>query len=79
MYPTIKSGQFVVVRKKLPVNPVGKLIVFENQGLLKIKRIKKLDHNNFWVVGDNPEFSQDSRHFGAVSKQVVKGFVIKVI
>ncbi len=79
MFPTIKSGQFVVVRKKPPVNPIGKLIVFENQGLLKIKRIKMSDHNNFWVLGDNLEFSQDSRHFGAVSKQVVKGFVIKVI
>ncbi len=79
MLPTIKPGQLAIVCKKIPKNPLNRLIIFENQGILKIKRVIRIKGSDFWVLGDNREFSQDSRHFGLVKKEDIKGSVIRII
>lgn len=43
---------------------------------LLMKRIKKIDRELFYVIGDNSAKSTDSRHFGWVSK---KQIIAKVI
>lgn len=39
----------------------------------------KLEHNQYWVEGDNAERSFDSRHFGPVPRHMVAGVVTGVI
>lgn len=39
----------------------------------------KLEHNQFWVEGDNAERSFDSRHFGPIPSHMVAGLVTGVI
>ncbi len=78
MLPAVRSGQFVITRRSKPHNPVNRLVVFENQGILKIKRITRVSQMGYWVLGDNRHFSQDSRHFGDLNIEKVRGYVIKI-
>ncbi len=75
MYPTLQQGELVVAKrvKQLRSNDV---IVFEHKGLEKIKRIREVEGNRLYVVGDNPLFSTDSRHYGMIFIEDVIGKVI---
>lgn len=39
----------------------------------------KLEHNQFWLQGDNTERSFDSRHFGPIPKHMISGIVTGII
>ncbi len=54
----------------------GDVVVFEKFNRLYIKRIKKLKEEMYFLVGDNKKDSQDSRRFGSVSRQQIRGKVI---
>ncbi|MBI4039215.1 nickel-type superoxide dismutase maturation protease [Candidatus Daviesbacteria bacterium] len=43
-----------------------------------IKRITRVDHNTYWVLGDNPRSSSDSRHFGPITKNNILAKIIFV-
>lgn len=45
-------------------------------GRLLLKRITKKGKNQFFVAGDNPGSSTDSRTFGPISKEMIVGKVI---
>ena len=66
MLPTLKPGRIVLATgwfkpKSLKVNEI--IIVLHNN-TDKMKRIKKIDGQMIYIVGDNPNQSTDSRHFG---------------
>jgi signal peptidase I len=46
---------------------------------LKDGSIYKLEHNQYWVAGDNVERSFDSRHFGPIPHHMICGIVTGVI
>lgn len=80
MEPTLKAGDYVIVNKlsylfKKPSR--GDIIVFKhpNNGRFLIKRIAEVKDSEFLVLGDNKEFSTDSRHFGAIDRNLVVGKV----
>ncbi len=55
---------------------VGQLIVFRHDGLEKIKRVSRIDNNEYFVEGDNTASSTDSRQFGCINFSHVMGRVI---
>lgn len=72
MYPTLEKGQIVLVwrTKKLSV---GDIIIFKHKVVEKVKRIEGIEGEFIYVVGDNPRYSTDSRHFGYVPRGSVIG------
>ena len=41
-----------------------------------LKRIKDVSDDGYFVLGDNPDHSTDSRHFGRIKKEHIIGRVI---
>ncbi len=54
----------------------GDVVVFEKYNRLYIKRIKKIKDEKYFLIGDNKKDSQDSRRFGLVKREQIKGKVI---
>jgi len=82
MEPTLKSGDYVFVNKLAYVfgdpskGDVVVLIHPEEKNKFLIKRISLVTSSDeYFVVGDNKGFSQDSRHFGPIKKELIVGKV----
>ncbi len=79
MNPILSDGDVVLVDRGATVE-VGDIVVAKHpieQNSEVIKRIERIDERgNYFLVGDNLEDSNDSRHFGAVSSEYIKGKVV---
>ena len=80
MNPTLKDGEVVLVDREFEKIEVGDIVVakhpFEQTGEV-VKRVSSINElGHFFLVGDNLEDSEDSRHFGAVEREYIKGKVI---
>lgn len=80
MQPTISSGQSVLV-SGIPYvfkNPkVGDIVLVKGQGKKHlVKRIARIQNNTYFVRGDNPKDSLDSKDFGVVER---KNLIAKVL
>jgi nickel-type superoxide dismutase maturation protease len=72
MEPTLSDGDWILAlvgrwagRSAGP----GDLVVLahpERPGLLIVKRVQSVADDGYWVLGDAPAASTDSRHFGPV-------------
>ena len=58
----------------------GDIVVAKNpseQNSEVIKRVGRInERGNYFLVGDNSEDSNDSRHFGAVTKEYIRGKIV---
>jgi nickel-type superoxide dismutase maturation protease len=84
MVPTLLPGDIVLVDTWIDQQEnitIGDIIVFkrEKNGIALVKRINKIRHSGsaleYFVLGDNPAQSIDSRRFGWISAQYVIGKV----
>lgn len=78
MYPTIKEGEIILVNRfsyLLKRPSIGDIIAAKVNKEILIKRITKIDRDNYFLKGDNLQDSLDSRRFGAVSKKQIIGKV----
>ena len=68
MEPTLHDGDWIIARRD-GLAGAGDVVVLEHPerlGMLIVKRVQSVDAEGYWVVGDAPDASTDSRHFGAV-------------
>ena len=75
MVPTLRSGDAVVVRRGARVR-AGDVVLGrfpDGPGPLVVKRAVRPHDGGWWVEGDNPYGSDDSRRYGAA---VVEGRVV---
>ena len=73
MEPTLRSGEWWLARRTRRVR-VGDVVVVrqpEQVELLTVKRITRRDGTRWWVEGDNPPLSRDSRHYGPVDQEEI--------
>ncbi|MFG2135957.1 nickel-type superoxide dismutase maturation protease [Streptomyces sp. NPDC048650] len=73
MLPTLRPGDQLVVHYGAPVRP-GDVVVLRHpfrQDLLIVKRAVARRDGGWWVQGDNPYVTHDSREFGAVPDELV--------
>ncbi len=79
MNPTLKDGEVVLVDRNAPVE-IGDIVVAKHpieRASEIVKRIASInERGHYFLVGDNLEDSNDSRHFGAVTKEYIKGKVV---
>lgn len=79
MEPTLKDGEIVLVDRNAAIE-VGDIVVAKHpveQISEIIKRVDRINvHGHYVLVGDNPDDSNDSRHFGAVTREYIKGKVV---
>ncbi len=81
MEPTFKEGQTLLV-SSLPYffrqPKIGDVVVVKDprSRRLLLKRITNRENQNYFVSGDNPKSSTDSRTFGVINKENILGKVI---
>jgi nickel-type superoxide dismutase maturation protease len=79
MNPTLKDGEVVLVDRAGKIE-VGDIVVAKHpieRNSEVVKRIERINgHGHYFLVGDNLEDSNDSRHFGAVTKEYIRGKVV---
>ena len=79
MNPTIKDGEVVLIDRDAEIK-IGDIVVAKHPVEQNSELIKRIEHINerghYFLVGDNPEDSNDSRHFGAVAREFIKGKVV---
>ncbi len=77
MEPSLRDGQWWLVRRTQAVGP-GDIVLVEHPqrwGQLLVKRVVRAVDGGWWVEGDNPAASDDSRAFGPVARDAVVGRV----
>jgi nickel-type superoxide dismutase maturation protease len=68
MEPALADGDWVLARTSGRVR-VGHVVVLahpQRPGMLIVKRVARVGPDGYWVLGDAPAASTDSRQFGAV-------------
>lgn len=78
MTPTLYPGDFLLVVRTDRIVP-GDVVMAERPdrpGLLVVKRALAREAKGWWVEGDNPPCSDDSRIFGHVPDDHVLGRVL---
>ncbi len=64
MLPALRPGQVIVGTSLFKRVVPGKIYIFQHNGIEKIKRAGRVSSQGVYFLGDNPDHSQDSRHFG---------------
>ena len=75
MEPTLSNGEWWLVRRTTRVRP-GDVVLLVHPHRPDALIVKRLDHptdGGWWVLGDNPDASEDSRQFGVVPAANVLG------
>jgi len=79
MNPTLRDGEVVLVDRTARIE-VGDIVVARHpleQNSEVVKRVVRVnERGHYFLVGDNLEDSADSRHYGAVARQYIKGKVV---
>ena len=79
MNPTLRDGEVVLVDRDAEIE-VGDIVVAKHpieQISEVVKRVERInERGHYFLVGDNPDDSTDSRHYGAVTREYIKGKVV---
>ena len=87
MSPTLEPGDFLLAVRRTRID-AGGLVVVQHPGRPGYEMVKRVgglpgervaDHmlgaDEYWVVGDDPSRSTDSRSFGPVGRDHIKGVI----
>ncbi len=76
MFPALKDGDLVLINPYADL-AIGDIVLAQHpfkQSVKIIKRIKEISpEGKYYLVGDNPSGSSDSRSFGAISAKDILG------
>ena len=85
MLPTLNDGDLLIYKPfiyKEDFLHEGLIVVVKHpnkKGQLIVKRISKVKPSSIEIIGDNIEYSTDSRHLGEINKINIEGIVESVI
>ena len=76
MLPDLKNGDGILINPDAQI-VVGDILLAKHpfkKSVVILKRLAEIDENgNYFLVGDNPSESSDSRTFGAISAKHILG------
>ena len=76
MLPNLKNGDGILIDPDAKI-AAGDIVIAKHpfkKSVIILKRLAEIDENgNYFLVGDNPSESTDSRTFGAVSAKHILG------
>ena len=78
MEPALRSGDWWLVRTVGRIRP-GDVVLLRHPNrpdLLVVKRVLREEPDGWWVEGDNPDMSEDSRQFGPVPVAGIVGRLV---
>ncbi|TAK70819.1 MAG: nickel-type superoxide dismutase maturation protease [Actinomycetota bacterium] len=78
MEPALHDGDWCLLLRARRFRP-GDVVVVDRPdrpGLIIVKRLIRRESGGWWVLGDNPGSSDDSRIFGAVPATALRGRLI---
>lgn len=77
MLPNLADGDRVLVRYGARVRPGDVVLAIrpDRPGVVMLKRARERVEGGWWLLGDNPFRSTDSREFGPVPEALVLGRV----
>jgi nickel-type superoxide dismutase maturation protease len=64
MSPKLMPGQILFATPMFRRLRPGQVIIVQQDGKQKVKRIERIEEDKLFVIGDNLKASTDSRHFG---------------
>lgn len=79
MAPTLQPGDRLLVRRWPTRARPGRLVVVgdpSSPARLVVKRVAADHGTTLTVLGDNPDASTDSRHYGALARRALRGRVV---
>ncbi|MHB1830375.1 MAG: S26 family signal peptidase [Candidatus Micrarchaeaceae archaeon] len=78
MEPAVKDGDYLVLCTFCRKFRVGDIVVLKHpeNGMEIVKRVERIDKGMIFVLGDNRDYSEDSRKFGEVPMTDVVGRMI---
>ena len=78
MAPALRNGEVYLAVTGARVG-VGDVVVCQHPmrpDLLTVKRITRRIGGHWWIEGDNPDASSDSREFGPVTPDLVRARIV---
>lgn len=78
MEPAAVNGDWWLVRRTRRFRPGAVVLLTHPRrpDLMVVKRLVERRADGWWVVGDNPDHSEDSRQFGTVPEELIVGRLI---
>lgn len=78
MEPNYKPGDYLLINQWARNPGKGEVVVLKDPGnsQLLLKRVVQIRGKRYYVKGDNPAQSTDSRHFGWVKRSNILGKVL---
>lgn len=80
MNPTLKDGEVVLVDREAAAIEAGDIVIAKHpveQISEVVKRVARInERGHYFLIGDNLEDSEDSRHYGAVTREYITGKVV---
>lgn len=76
MVPVLPPGTLVFGLKWFRTVRPGKVIIFTQENRETVKRVDHVQPDGLYVLGDHPETSTDSRHYGPIESSTVSSIVV---
>lgn len=76
MAPAYSHGTIVFAMRLFKQPKVGDVVIVRHHRVEVMKRVDQLDDDQMYLLGDNPQESTDSRHFGWLPTSALVAVVI---
>ncbi|HSE29468.1 MAG TPA: S26 family signal peptidase [Candidatus Saccharimonadales bacterium] len=75
MHPNLPHGKLILA-SKIRKPRVGDVVVVKHHSVEVLKRVHDLKNGLVYLLGDNPDESTDSRHYGWLPVERIKAVVL---